>query len=88
MSTPTETIRDWCASCGMLTPSSGDCIALIAALDMPAELPAPELIDAMEDMLAGWRYIRRNHGDLYGVGWDRAEGKMERALEALTGKPA
>jgi hypothetical protein len=53
-----------------------------------AEQQKLALIDAMEDMLNGWRYIRRAHGDLYGVGWDRAQEKMERALEALTGRPA
>ncbi len=37
-------------------------------------------LNAMTDMLAGWRYIRSNHGDLYGVGWDRAEQAMEAAL--------
>jgi hypothetical protein len=37
---------------------------------------------ALRDMLSGWRYIRETHGDLYGVGWDRAEGKASAALEA------
>ena len=36
---------------------------------------------ALRDMLSGWRYIRETHGDLYGVGWDRAEGKARAALE-------
>lgn len=31
------------------------------------------LREAASDALAGWRYIRANHGDLYGVGWDRVE---------------
>ncbi len=35
---------------------------------------------ALSDMLSGWRYIRQSHGDLYGVGWDRAQGKAEAAL--------
>ena len=35
---------------------------------------------ALADMLAGWRYIRQSHGDLYGVGWDRAQEKAEKAL--------
>jgi len=30
--TPEEIIRAWCASCGMPSPSNGDCIALLAAL--------------------------------------------------------
>lgn len=35
---------------------------------------------ALTDMLSGWKYIRANHGDLYGVGWDRAQSKAEKAL--------
>lgn len=35
---------------------------------------------ALGDMLCGWRYIRQSHGDLYGVGWDRAQSKAEKAL--------
>lgn len=42
---------------------------------------APELLDALQDMLSGWKYIREQHGDLYGVGWDRAQNK---AIEAIT----
>lgn len=41
---------------------------------------APELLAAVEDLLAGWKYIRGFHGDLYGVGWDRAQAKAETAL--------
>jgi hypothetical protein len=41
---------------------------------------APDLYAAMSDMLAGWRYIRKHHGDLYGVGWDRAEKAATAAL--------
>lgn len=36
---------------------------------------------AANDALAGWRYIRQEHGDLYGVGWDRVEGKLGDALQ-------
>jgi len=42
-----------------------------------------QLRDALTDILGGWKYIRSFHGDLYGVGWDRAQGKAEKALEAL-----
>ena len=38
------------------------------------------LREAVEDLLGGWRYIRQAHGDLYGVGWDRAQHKGEIAL--------
>jgi tRNA A58 N-methylase Trm61 len=36
---------------------------------------------ALADMLAGWRYVRETHGDLSGVGWDRAEAKARNALK-------
>lgn len=37
---------------------------------------------ALTDMLAGWRYVRQHHGDLYGVGWDRCEQSAVAALDA------
>jgi hypothetical protein len=37
--------------------------------------------DALQDMAGGWRYIREQHGDLYGVGWDRCEEKARAALK-------
>jgi len=40
-----------------------------------------QLREALTDMLNGWRYIRETHGDLAGVGWDRAEQKAFSALE-------
>tara|TARA_R110000868_G_C10374885_1_gene718775 strand:+ start:335 stop:511 length:177 start_codon:yes stop_codon:yes gene_type:complete len=47
---------------------------------------APELLAALEDMLNGWRYIRSTHGDLYGVGWDRAQEKAEAAIAKADGQ--
>ena len=41
---------------------------------------APAMHAALEDMLAGWKYIRQHHGDLYGVGWDRCQQSAEAAL--------
>jgi len=38
------------------------------------------LKEALRDMLSGWLYIRAVHGDLPGVGWDRAQNKAEEAL--------
>jgi hypothetical protein len=38
------------------------------------------LRNAATDAYYGWRYIRANHGDLYGVGWDRVENKLEAVL--------
>ena len=40
-----------------------------------------EAREALSDMLSGWRYIRKTHGDLYGVGWNRAQKKAEKVLE-------
>lgn len=40
-------------------------------------------LEALEDMNCGWKYIRESHGDLYGVGWDRAQQKADDASEAL-----
>lgn len=37
-------------------------------------------LNAMTDMREGWRYIRTKHGDLSGVGWDRAEQAVDAAL--------
>lgn len=45
--------------------------------------PITQAIEALEDITAGWKYIRSMHGDLYGVGWDRAQGKAEAALTSL-----
>ena len=47
---------------------------------------APELLAALEDMLGGWRYIRQAHGDLYGVGWDRAQDAAEKAIAKAKGE--
>lgn len=41
-----------------------------------------QIIESQRDMLAGWKYIRDSHGDLYGVGWDRAQEKAEAAIAA------
>ena len=44
------------------------------------------LTAALADMLGGWRYIRQTHGDLYGVGWGRAQEKAEKALGLSPGQ--
>ena len=53
-----------------------------------AELEAEvkTLREALIDMRSGWKYIREMHGDLYGVGWDRAQDKADAALAAREGK--
>lgn len=48
---------------------------------------APELLAALEDMLFEWRYILASHGDLYGVGWDRAQFAAESSIAKATGAP-
>ena len=47
---------------------------------------APDLLAALEDMYSGWLYIRKMHGDLYGVGWDRSQEKAEAALKKARGE--
>lgn len=39
---------------------------------------------ALKDMLSGWVYIRQQHGDLYGVAWDRCENAARNALAKPT----
>ena len=43
-------------------------------------------LEALEDMLSGWRYIREVHGDLDGVGWDRAEQAADAAIKQARGR--
>ncbi|EOU9618880.1 hypothetical protein ACOJM8_000977 [Klebsiella aerogenes] len=47
---------------------------------------APDLLEALQDMLSGWKYIREQHGDLYGVGWDRSQNKAVEAINKSLGK--
>lgn len=42
---------------------------------------ARELEDALKDARAGMLYIRANHGELYGVGFDRVEEKAAKVLD-------
>ena len=44
------------------------------------------LREAAQDALGGWRYIRRVHGDLDGVGWDRVEQALAAALAGTEGE--
>lgn len=43
---------------------------------------ARQLEDALQDARSGLRYIRSEHGNLYGVGFDRVEEKAANALDA------
>lgn len=45
---------------------------------------APDLLAALQDMLSGWQYIRKVHGDLHGVGWDRAQSSAAAAIDKAT----
>lgn len=51
---------------------------------------APDLLDALKDMLSGWRYIRQDsaHQCIYGVGWDRAQSAAEAAIAKAEGRDA
>ena len=78
-----------CATCGSYRYSASGDVCFCGSEDRKpcncergvtlARVEALE--DALSDMLAGWQYIRNVHGDLYGVGWDRAENKARKALE-------
>jgi len=64
---------------------SNDCRNLtekvIPNIKADAEVEIERLREALRDMLAGWRYIRQTHGELYGVGWDRCEQSASAALK-------
>ncbi len=47
---------------------------------------APDLLEALEDALSGWHYIRTYHGDLYGVGWVRVENAATAAIAKAKGQ--
>lgn len=49
---------------------------------------APDLLEALKDILSGWRYIRQDaaHQSIYGVGWDRAQQAAEAAIAKAEGK--
>lgn len=72
----------------------GNCICHVASTNENAVsnahliAAAPELLEALEDILSGWRYIRQdpNHKALYGVGWDRAQEKAEAAIAKAKGE--
>jgi len=49
-------------------------------------MAAPDLLEALQDLLSGWKYIRAQHGDLYGVGWDRAQDKAQAAISKALGE--
>lgn len=66
--------------CGKEVESRGSEICDLAIEGLRLQSINAELVAALEDMLSGWKYIRETHGDLYGVGWDRAEGKARAAL--------
>ena len=51
----------------------------------PANELTDEVKDALTDALSGWKYIRESHGDLYGVGWDRVQDKLEAILRKAQG---
>lgn len=77
-------VRQDTADYAEIHPASGkqkSAIALVGRAD-DADLisAAPDLLEAASDALAGWKYIRQHHGDLYGVGWDRVEQALVGAI--------
>jgi hypothetical protein len=61
------------------------CVNACAGIEDPAAALSAAR-DALFDMCSGWMYIRKAHGDLYGVGWQRCEDKAKAALALLTPK--
>jgi hypothetical protein len=62
-------------------------VHMMGAAEAGAELRemktlAKQLAEALKDMKAGWEYIRKNHGDLYGVGWERCAKSSDASLVA------
>lgn len=41
-----------------------------------------KLVEALEDAMSALQYVRENHGDLYGVGFDRVREAGTKALIA------
>lgn len=39
------------------------------------------LLDAVKDSLSGYKYIEEVHGKLYGIGFERAIEKCEKAIQ-------
>jgi hypothetical protein len=70
-----------------LRDAQSDLAAAVARAER-AEAALITARNAMGDALSGWRYIRGTHGDLYGVGWDRVEQKLDAALAAKETKDA
>jgi hypothetical protein len=85
-------ISDGSEKWNRIVDANGDlittCFAMQKEDDANARLiaAAPELLEALQDMLSGWKYIRQTHGDLYGVGWDRAEQKATEVISKALGQ--
>jgi hypothetical protein len=70
--------------CGARTGYYSTEAGAIAAWNRRVQPDALRLAEeALFDMREGWRYIRDHHGDLYGVGWDRAQEKADEAIDAI-----
>jgi hypothetical protein len=59
--------------------SLGECVDADFARKLERE--RDEAREALRDMLSGWHYIRKFHGDLDGVELDAAQTKAEKVLE-------
>ena len=69
----------------ILTVLSSHALTRSGAIQERSIKTVDELIDAVSDLLSGWKYIRETHGDLYGVGWDRAQEKAEKIMKKCRG---
>lgn len=78
VTTEDGTIVSWTAN-GIFEPEE-----IIANAQLIAA--AHDLLEALQDMLSGWKYIREQHGDLYGVGWDRSQNKAVKAINKVFSK--
>ena len=71
----------------VFVPAPPDPPLMVVGNAKPADVNK-ELVAALADLLSGWRYIRTYHGDLSGVGWDRAQQRAEAALAKAHGGQA
>lgn len=54
--------------------------ALAGLIEEQNDFDREHILDALSDCANGLKYIRQQHGELYGVGFDRALGKADAIL--------
>lgn len=76
-----DTIRDRCADHEKMMQH---CVKSAVAEALADTMRVVEMAEkALSDAQGGLDYVRRNHGDLYGVGLDRCEEGSRNALAAI-----